>query len=192
MQERAGTLAESARILDGHIGTVVRGHGLAIMEGGQQREVFVSSVDARGRVWASALYGEAGFVTRESGGSEGEPDTLYIRPGGGHGGLSWHGDGFLDGLTADAAMVGVLFMDQVGANGSRICASRNVSECNCCFVWRSDCSGVRAPALKARSMCSSCRCRPSASGSAGTSRAATAAAAARVVAAVAAVAPSWR
>ncbi|KAG5179146.1 hypothetical protein JKP88DRAFT_264347 [Tribonema minus] len=117
VQQRAGTLEEASGILgNGWLSDQIKGSGLVMLDSKQQ-EIFVSSVDPEGRVWASALYGPPGFINLRSYDTH---DILSIQPTKDHSGLSWAGDGFLEGITKPGSQVGCLFMDQGTAKRYRV------------------------------------------------------------------------
>ncbi|CAM9415293.1 unnamed protein product [Chrysoparadoxa australica] len=74
------------------------------------REVYVSAIDPQGRVWASALYGEPGYITLKPG-----SNILSLNKP-----QSWAGDGFLDGVRTAGSAVGMLLMNQATRKRYRI------------------------------------------------------------------------
>ncbi|CAN0333623.1 unnamed protein product, partial [Discosporangium mesarthrocarpum] len=107
VQRRAGTYEQSAEALaKGWVGTTISSSGDSQMEDADLREVYLSSVDEQGRVWASAVVGQnPGFVTY---GPSSAGSVVLTISSGQRNFLTYRGDPLEENIKREGAPVGML------------------------------------------------------------------------------------
>eukprot|EP00752_Nemacystus_decipiens_P018245 g16373.t1 len=120
VQRRAGTVEEAARILNsGFVGTKISSSGESQLADPDMREVYLSSVDREGLVWASVVGGAPGFVSEAP--SPINPGSLQVAiDSGNRGFLTYEGDPLDENLQRPDAPVGMLIMSYKNRRRYRI------------------------------------------------------------------------